>query len=835
MHRGERFQCRVSQRLGVITALVAYVLLLHACSADNGKRGPSAASTTELTLSAISPRVGPTTGGTQLTIEGENFRDGATVTIAGLDAEAVHVESGQRITAMLPAQPGAFGDVPVRVRNPDGQTAQRDDLFGYHATQVRFAGGLIDNVVSSHMASGDLNGDGAADLVRVASGSPLTVQLGDGRGGFGAAQSYVYEGGSPVALLLDDCNGDGHSDVILATSSNASISVLLGDGGGGFSMATRSPTGGAASSIRAGEFNGDQHLDLVVTSYSANTVSLLLGDGTGAFAPASQSISVANASALALGDWNRDSSLDLAVGSGANIVLFFGDGRGGFGPPINMPTPYTVSALLAADFDGNQTLDLAFNTQLKLRVLLGDGSGGFGPGADYGPLSGYSYPPVWVGDWNGDRVPDLLCLSPPYTRRAFLFVGDGQGGFSLQWTMDPSIQPAALVVADFNADGWPDFAAVGAANSGAGILRGLVLYLGGPRPQFNGIPIYPMGASQPTGLTIQDLNHDGWSDVITANPDGVGVQLNQGPAGLGALVRYAAGPGPRAIAAADLDGDHHIDLAVTGSDPSLRVLFNDGAGAFARTSIVGIGDVAGGIVAGDFTGDGQVDLAATLPAKNAIVQLIGGAAGKLTAQVPTLLAYSVRSLAVADFDGDRRADVAFAWNHSTSGCVLLGRSAPGFGVPGCLNANLTNPLLATSDPNADGIPDLIATGQRTEYQTGTTQYLSLSMLGNGSGLFREAGTLFHRQEPSLLLVADLNGDRAGDLLMLGKSNNAAPDTSFVLVRLGDGAGGFLSTAAFPTGAQPSAIRVADMDQDGKPDIVVTSTSNDLRVLRNQSL
>jgi hypothetical protein len=81
------------------------------------------------TLSSVTPAVGPTAGGTAVTISGTNFVSGATVTFDGLSAIAVTVTSSTTITATTPAHP--TGLVTVTVTNPNGQNASRTNGFEY--------------------------------------------------------------------------------------------------------------------------------------------------------------------------------------------------------------------------------------------------------------------------------------------------------------------------------------------------------------------------------------------------------------------------------------------------------------------------------------------------------------------------------------------------------------------------------------------------------------------------------------------------------------------------------------------------------------------------------
>ena len=81
------------------------------------------------TLTAVSPTIGPTAGGTPVTLTGQNFASGATVAFGGVGATSVVVVSATQITATTPAH--AQGSVSVAVTNPNGQSATLANAFTF--------------------------------------------------------------------------------------------------------------------------------------------------------------------------------------------------------------------------------------------------------------------------------------------------------------------------------------------------------------------------------------------------------------------------------------------------------------------------------------------------------------------------------------------------------------------------------------------------------------------------------------------------------------------------------------------------------------------------------
>lgn len=106
--------------LGVLAALLA-------CLLAPGERSAEAAPAPAIT--SISPAIGPSAGGTAITITGTGFAAGAAVNIGGAAATAVIVVSGTQITATTPA--GAPGAAVVTITNADTQSATLNGGFSF--------------------------------------------------------------------------------------------------------------------------------------------------------------------------------------------------------------------------------------------------------------------------------------------------------------------------------------------------------------------------------------------------------------------------------------------------------------------------------------------------------------------------------------------------------------------------------------------------------------------------------------------------------------------------------------------------------------------------------
>ena len=186
------------------------------------------------------------------------------------------------------------------------------------------------------VTSGDINGDGIADLITAGYDSTnagaVSVRLGAGDGTFGSETDYKTETTASYAVKLGDLNGDGKLDLLTAGSNGADgySTVRLGNGDGSFGVAVSYLTDSNSSNgLALSDLNGDAILDMVtVGSSGCATVNIGKGDGTFAagysFAAESQSVAVA--------DLNGDGVLDLGTAGNSRSTVKMGVTKDGVSP-----------------------------------------------------------------------------------------------------------------------------------------------------------------------------------------------------------------------------------------------------------------------------------------------------------------------------------------------------------------------------------------------------------------------------------------------------------------------------------------------------------------------
>lgn len=705
-------------------------------------------------------------------------------------------------------------------------------------------------------AVADLDGDGLLDLVtstgsgdggpnRVRAGAEdvlpgvLVVSRATAPGVFEIVQE-LPTGDSLGQVCLGDLDGDGDADAAVTDMDAGDVKVALNEAGtlgepAAYPVASDGPLG-----LLALDLDHDGDLDLVTANGWSSGISVLPGNGDGTFGEAATyATDQGLPSLLASADFNEDGHADVAVSDedGPSVVVLFGNGDGTFeqaptrlamarrGPSrrtafLNSRTDVEVDeatiGVVAADLDGDGHADLAAtcpNTDEVVRVL-GDGTGSFGEVAAF-PLDTY-YPTMLVAaDLTGDGVLDLATPGQGSSEVSVL-TGTGTGDFLPGRDYGAGSEPLWAVAGDVDADGFQDLLVSNRRWSNLTWLRG----------SGNGTLIDTPRLQDPDfgyseDVAVGDFDMDGHPDLVSSQAGGetVIVYRNLGNGIFAEGTSYPCGNSPVAVETGDFNEDGAPDIAVVnqtqttdGVDPGMtsgHVLLNDGTGAFSAPQPLETGGVPTDLAVLDWTGDGHLDLATCLSQDQAVAVLPGQGDG--TFGPPTLLptGQDPRRVTVADFDGDGRPDLATLNCGDGTASVLL---AKGGSTSVALAGGWEPQGLAGVDRDGDGLVDLAVVGwgepgERKAALDTPSGVLSLFM-NNGDGTFDVGMTVQVGVLPSDVAAADLDLDGRQDLVVSDVGASSVLLLNAVRAPV----------EAYNMGPAPVRVVTEDLNGDGYPDV-----------------
>jgi hypothetical protein len=239
--------------------------------------------------------------------------------------------------------------------------------------------------------------------------------------------------------------------------------------------------------------------------------------------------------------------------------------------------------------------------------------------------------------------------------------------------------PYSVAAADLNGDGKPDLAVVNDLVNKVSVLLNTTPP-GASTPTFAANQAFATG-SRPAGVAAADFNGDGKADLAVTNQfdNTVSVLLNTTSGGALSFApeqTFATGVFPVSVVAADLNGDGKADLAVAnGGGNTVSVLLNTTSGAlsFTQQRAFASGFGMNGVAAADLNGDGRLDLAMTSDTGCTVLLNMtpAGASAPAFAAQQTFAGGFFHDVVAADINGDGRPDFVAAESHSINGTVSV--------------------------------------------------------------------------------------------------------------------------------------------------------------------
>ncbi|MFT4840245.1 MAG: hypothetical protein ACJA0V_000750 [Planctomycetota bacterium] len=306
---------------------------------------------------------------------------------------------------------------------------------------------------------------------------------------------------------------------------------------------------------------------------------------------------------------------------------------------------------------------------------------------------------AYAGDLDNDGFCDLLIPNEDVSdvRR---FMNDGAGGFSAftVHSLPFGSKPSSNEGADFNDDGYTDFAVANISGNSVGV------FLNDGTGDLLPAIVIPVG-NGPRGLTVLDVDSDGDTDIMTANrvSGTLSLILNNGNGTFQPSVSFQGGvSNETSIVAADANGDGIMDLFVGGyGSQNVALMLGDGAGNFAVSATVSAGGRPWMMASGDVDLDGHVDVVACLSNASSIsVMRNNGAGGFLPAVTYPCGLFSL-AIDLGDLDGDGDLDILSSSYSGRNFYVFRNQGDGTYGTPQVLPATGAGSCAIFADINGD--------------------------------------------------------------------------------------------------------------------------------------
>ena len=446
------------------------------------------------------------------------------------------------------------------------------------------------------------------------------------------------------------------------------------------------------------------------------------------------------------------------------------------------------------------------------------GARAFGNGGTY-------YHGIIDGDFNGDGKIDVLTAS---YNKILVFFGDGSGGFS---TPPVTVYSASGVdifafAGDFNNDGRSDV--VFPLRNPANNMPSVAVSLGNADRTFSALT-FSAQDPVPGWMVPVDFDNDGKLDLlgqgIVSNANAI-VFYKGGGNGtftIGGHLKTIYGAGD--IAIGDFNNDSLPDISYMDSW-DLKVSQNLGGGAFgAPVTVDSIDYGFSTSLIGDINNDGKNDVVAVQNSSfDPTVAVWLGNENFTFTQSPDFTISSMMNVyiqEITDVDKDHKQDLIF--NSMNRTLVSKGLGNGTFAEVDSYVDGGGGGGLAVKDLNADGWLDIVAT-QSVEFAVSGSGSFSV-LLNLGNGRFRSAPTFETNFETKDIAVADFNGDKLKDFIVVNRAGGGGPGEIIIVtqtngVNRAEKIHSVGEKLQGDTGLDPYSVITGDFNQDNKIDAVV---------------
>jgi hypothetical protein len=649
-----------------------------------------------------------------------------------------------------------------------------------------------------------------------------------------APKMDIAAGTGPSGLVSADLDKDGKPDIAVLNNVSATFSVYLNTGSSG-TVSLGAPadftTGSAPYAMAAGDLDGDGLIDIAVTNGTANTFSVYRNTstvGTISFAPKVDYVTNTLPQGLSISDFNGDGKPDvIVVDRSANKFSVFRStslpGAISFAAKVDLALVSTYYNVAMGDLNADGKTDLVFanNTTNTVSVwrntstvtsiffnFVGDLAAGTGT---YG---------IAVGDIDGDGKPDVAATNRT-ANTVSVFRNTGGAGITFAAKVDFACAnlPTGISIGDMNGDGKADLAVAGNSSNVTSLYA---------NTSASGSISFATRADVATGngpfvMAIEDVDGDQKPDLISANNGAASIsilknQMDPTPYMTSAATDTISSGGVTNLVFTSSSACTYTWIAAdnvntTGESTTMRTtsslidtitnnagVIQDISYTVTPTSTIGCG-----------TGPSQT-VTVTVRAKPPVITSFAPMSGPVgtTVTITGSNFYPVYSSNTVYF-GAVRATVTGGTTSSLTVIVPVGTTYENISVTDMVNnlSGYSTQAFRVTFPCSAGVIDSSSFSPRVNFGTGTYS------------------------DPTNVALGDFDGDGLSDIAFTG-DGSAIQGLSVLRNTSSSGTMSFAPFINYPHALGYQGITVRDFDGDGKLDIAVTDATPNAYIYRNTS-
>jgi fibronectin type 3 domain-containing protein len=765
------------------------------------------------------------------------------------------------------------------------------------SNSFEFSAGLSSGAEAHSVALADIDADGKLDvIVTNYTDNSLSVfrNLSSGPGGILFDSRVVFPTGQrPVTIAIRDVDGDGKLDIAVANAWDVNVSVLRNTSSPGVINASSlaAPVNFStpgANAMTLCDMDGDDKPDMIVGNFGQPNVSFLLNtssSGTISFGAPVNKAAGGAVYDVQTGDFDGDGKQDVLVGRDGGFVSVLRNtsttGNINTDTRVDLETGGTSRYVAVGDLDGDGKPDIALVNQSTNKVSIFKNSiaspgtfteASFSSRVD---LNGQtSFKGIAIADIDNDSKPDIAAIGRDVLlyHNVFDFEAATPSGLhavgsdtqnALLWSHSTEGYIMSYKVYGGTSPNPTTYLGTvnipGNSYHQTGLANGTTYYyritavdpLGNESAPTADVTVIPGATTPPAVASVSPMfGHVGSEVIITGS--NFSATASQNTVYFGATRATVASASASELTVTAPVGATYEPVTVTNlftglsasSLQSFDVKLGRGLGrefseAFLPGSEREVQGLGLDIAIGDLNNDGKPDLVRSTPGRLDIYRNIS-AAGDLSPEAfgaPEALIYGTNSVSsasvmITDVDGDGLQDIV-ATLEGTSGFFVFRNTGDGIEADSFIRIQTDGSLtraIAVGDIDMDGRKDIVTSGPSDMLKV----WRNTSIPGTISFTTEEFNS-FGGTEVRSIALGDLDGDGKPEVIATSPATNAW----YVLRNISSP--GSLTAASFATkltiatgaGIGPIALAVADMDGDGKQDVVLGNGSGkSLSIYRN---